>query len=107
MGLRAMLGLEKRSGNYTDTDPVTAALLLAREGQLPRHAGTPGRGIPWGSSVAEAAAGILGRCLSVARITPEAYADAIAAEVLLEAGRDLIRYGESIWLIEVDTGCPR
>ena len=85
---------EKR--NYTDT--ITAAFQAAAEG----GASTA----PLATAALESAAGLYGRCLAAATVRNAAgdIVDALSPAVLSQIGRELIRRGESTWLLRTPGG---
>ena len=82
--------------NYTDS--ITAAFQAAAEG------GTSTA--PLATAALESAAGIYGRCMAAATVRnadPD-IVDALSPEVLSQMARELIRKGESTWLIRTPAG---
>lgn len=79
----------RRDADYTDA--VVTGLLTAAQGAAGPNAQSSG--------ALETAAGIIGRSLASALITGTPL---LTAAILLAIGRDLIRRGESVWIIRVD-----
>ena len=81
---------EKRSG-YTDT--IINALIQAAEGSARNAHAT---------AALESAAGLYQAAFSAAKVEPEQ--EALGPSFLGEAARRLIRYGQAVYLIEVEDG---
>ena len=81
---------EKRSG-YTDT--IINALIQAAEGSARNAHAT---------AALESAAGLYQAAFSAAKVEPES--EALGPSFLGEAARRLIRYGQAVYLIEVEDG---
>ena len=68
-------------------------------------AGTASQGDVSVTTVAEAAAGLYGRCFAAARVSPDGNRTAALTAPVLEClGRELVRRGEALFLIRVDEG---
>lgn len=78
--------------NYTE------AVLLR---QLRESSGNEDDADPTCTSAAQIAASFLGRCMSLAEVTPEGAASFITPKTLYDIGSDLIFAGESLFLIDV------
>ena len=81
--------------NYSDT--ITASFVAAAEGGVDSA--------PLATAALEIASGLYARCLGAAQVDgPEAFKRALTPIVLAQIGRDLIRAGESFFLITVRNG---
>ncbi|MCY3812454.1 MAG: phage portal protein [Gammaproteobacteria bacterium] len=85
--------VETREAPYTDL--ILQAQLADAEGKTIGASAT---------AALEIAAGLVGRSLAAARVTPEPIAEAVSADFLDLAGRTLVRRGESVWRIDIRDG---
>ena len=83
---------EKRSAPYTDA--VVAAIIARAGGGAAARVGTTG--------AVEAAASLMGRAFASAKLTPEI--PAVSPAVLGMMGREIVRRGECLFMIDVDAG---
>ena len=89
---------EERQSSGVYTDAVIAAIQAQARGV---------RIDPGATAAVEIAAGTLGRAMAAARIENGGLAaEALSAPILNSMARDLIRRGDSVWLIEVDDRGP-
>ena len=87
--------VEARSDGYTDT--LTAAILARAEGSVTAAQGAPA------TAAVEMAAMLWGLALAAARVTPDSgTAAAVSPDVLRHAGREAIRRGQSLHVIDAD-----
>ena len=89
--LAGWLGYERRS--YSDI--VTSALLTAAAG---------GETTALETAALEACSGLYARCIAQADVTPSGRTSAVSAAFLSAVGRDLVRHGASVWLVDVVDG---
>ena len=99
--LTRLLGRTEGPGRETResqpfTDAIVNALLEANTGAAASTTST---------AAVEAAAGLLGRAFSSAKVTPDnAITQSLTPSVLNTIGRDMVRRGESLWVIGVSEG---
>ena len=87
--------VEVRATDY-DAAIVAAILTQARGGSA---------GVPSATGALEGAAGLVGRSFAAAEVSaPDMMTPALTPQMLQTVGRELIRRGESVWLIATDRG---